>query len=69
MNIENRRQLENTRTKLAELEQLYEKKRQEPAVDAHVRELTLRSLKKRINQFKEEVSRFEARIGSTVQHS
>ncbi len=67
MNIETRRQLENTRTKLAELEQLYEKKRQEPVDDEHVRELTLRSLKKRINQFKEEVSRFEARISSTTQ--
>jgi hypothetical protein len=67
MNIENRRQLENTRAKLAELEELYEKKRQEPVDDEHVRELTLRSLKKRINQFKEEVSRFEARISSTTQ--
>ena len=53
MSIENRRQLENSRTKLAELEQLFEEKRQERAADAHVRELTLRSLKKRINQFKE----------------
>ncbi len=67
MNIENRRQLENTRTKLADLEQLYEKKRQEPTDDEHLRELTLRSLKKRINQFKEEVSRFEARISSATQ--
>jgi hypothetical protein len=67
MSIENRRQLENTLAKLAELEQLYEKKRQEPAEDPHLRELTLRSLKKRINQFKEEVSRFEARIRATTQ--
>lgn len=66
MSIENRRQLDNARTKLAELEQLYEKKRQEPADDEHVRELTLRSLKKRINQFKEEISRFEARVSSTT---
>ena len=66
MNIENRRQLENTRAKLEELEQLYERKRQAPPADAHIRELTMRSLKKRINQFKEEVVRFEARISSTV---
>ena len=66
MNIENRRQLENTRRKLGELEQLYEKKCQEPTVDAHVRELTLRSLKKRINQFKEQISRYEARVSSAV---
>ncbi len=60
MTIENRRQWENTRAKVLELEQLYERKRHEPT-DEHVRELTLRSLKKRINQFKEELARFEAR--------
>jgi len=61
MTIENRRQLENTRMKLQELEQLCAKLGQEPTANAHVRELTLRSLKKRINQFKEEIARFEAR--------
>ena len=60
MSIENRRQLENTRVKLQELEQLYAKTRQGPAMSEHVRELTLRSLQKRINQFKEEIIRFEA---------
>ena len=63
MSIENRRQWENTRAKLHELEQLYESKRQEPT-DEHIRELTLRSLKKRINQFKEEIARYEARASS-----
>ncbi len=62
MSIENRHQLENTRTKLQELEQLHAKTRQGPATSEHVRELTLRSLKKRINQFKEEILRFEARV-------
>ena len=62
MSIENRRQLENTRLKLQELEQLYATTRQTPAANDHVRELTLRSLKKRINQFKEEITRFEARV-------
>jgi hypothetical protein len=64
MTIENRRQLENTRMKLKELEQLYYKTQREPATSERVRELTLRSLKKRINQFKEEITRFEARAGS-----
>jgi septation ring formation regulator EzrA len=64
MTIENRRQLENTRMKLQELEQLYVKAQQEPATSEHVRELTLRSLKKRMNQFKEEITRFEARASS-----
>ena len=64
MTIENRRQLENTRAKLHELEQFYAQTRQGPATSEHVRELTLRSLKKRINQFKEEITRFEAHAGS-----
>jgi hypothetical protein len=60
MTIENRRQLENTRSKLHELEELYLRTQEGPATSDHVRELTLRSLKKRINQFKEEITRFEA---------
>jgi hypothetical protein len=59
MTIENRRQLENTWVKLRELEELYTKTVQGPAESEHVRELTLRSLKKRINQFKEEITRFK----------
>ena len=62
MTLENRRQLENTRRKLRELEDLYAKTQQGPAANEHVRELTLRSLKKRINQFKEEITRFEAHV-------
>jgi hypothetical protein len=66
MSIENRRQLENTRTKLQELEQLCAKTEQAPSADEHVRELTVRSLKKRMNRFKEEIARFEARIGQAT---
>jgi septation ring formation regulator EzrA len=65
MSIETSQQLENTRVKLQELEQLYTKIRQGPAASEHVQELTLRSLKKRINQFKEEITRFEARASSS----
>jgi hypothetical protein len=49
MTIENRRQLENTRRKLQELEELYVRTQQGLATSEHVRELTLRSLKKRIS--------------------
>ena len=66
MTIENRRQLENTRMKLQELEQVYTKTREGPALGEHVQELTLRSLKKRINRFKEEIIRFESRIKSSA---
>ncbi len=64
MTIVNRRQLANTRAKLQMLEELYDRKRQEPAENEHVRGLTLRSLKKRINQFKEEIAWFECRLRS-----
>lgn len=66
MSIENQRQWKNTQAKLQELEVLYDRKRQEPG-NEHVRELTLRSLKKRINQFKEEIARYEARAGGSAQ--
>ena len=68
MSIENQQQYENTRAKLQELEQLYERKRQEPTND-HIRELTLRSLKQRINQFQEEMARFETRTCSPARNS
>jgi uncharacterized small protein (DUF1192 family) len=54
------------RAKLDELEQLYTKTASTPAADEHVRDLTLRSLKKRINQFREEIARFEARATQTA---
>ena len=66
MSIENQGQLQNTRLKLAELEQLYLETRERPAANEHVRELTLRSVKKRINQLKEEIARFEAHCGDGV---
>jgi len=66
VSLDNRHQLENTRAKLEELEQLYATIRQRPAASEHVRDLTLRSLKKRINQFQEEITRFEARVRSAV---
>ena len=62
MSIENRFQLENTQNKLQEMEHLYAKTLQGSGPSEHVRELTLRSLKKRINQFKEEIVRFETGV-------
>jgi hypothetical protein len=52
-----------TRAKLRLLEQTYEVTRSEPNGDAHTRELTLRSLKRLINQLKEELARHESRAG------
>jgi hypothetical protein len=52
--------LENTREKLRRLEQQYEAARQESGGDEEARELELQSLKGLINQFQEEIARFEA---------
>jgi len=50
----------NTRAKLARLEARYEALRDDTAEDRHVRELTMQSLKKYINQFKEEIARSQS---------
>lgn len=61
MNLANDVELANTRAKLADLEARYEELQHEPTEDEHLREVTLRSIKKYINQFKEEIARYEAR--------
>ena len=53
-------ELANTRGKLARLEVRYEALSNDIGEDEHVRELTMRSLKRYINQFKEEIARYEA---------
>ncbi len=60
MNLQNEVELANTRAKLARLEKRHDELRRDAACDRHVRELTLRSLKTTINQFKEEIARYEA---------
>ncbi len=54
-------QLENTREKLRMLEQQYAAAQGRPSANQHTRQLTLRSLKKLINQLTEEIVRFESR--------
>jgi hypothetical protein len=65
MSIENQHQLRGAKAKLRELEELYTNKQNESP--SRVRELTLLSLKKRINQFTEEIARFESRSRTTAQ--
>ena len=60
MSIQSVQQLKNTKEKLRELEEHYEQTKQAPAENARVRELSLISLKRFINQLKEEIIRFEA---------
>ena len=62
MELKDEREVEVTREKLRSLETRYQAASQDPGDDAHIQELTLRSLKRLINQMKEEIARFEAQI-------
>jgi hypothetical protein len=61
MSLQSHRELEATREKLRLLEERYEANKREQGGDEHVRELSMRSLKRLINQLKEEIARFESR--------
>lgn len=60
MTLRNDRELANTRRKLRLLQEGYEEARAETDEDEHLRELEMESLKRLINQFKEEIARYEA---------
>ncbi len=60
MTLRNDRELANTRRKLRLMEEGYEEARTETDEDEHLRELEMESLKRLINQFKEEIARYEA---------
>ena len=61
MELEDEREFQATREKLGSLEARYQSVSQDPGDDAHIQELTLRSLKRMINQMKEEIARYESR--------
>jgi hypothetical protein len=69
MSIDSRKQLEATRQKLAWLEREYASATLQPTANAQVQELTLRSLKRMINQMKEEIARFESAAGAAAKGS
>jgi len=60
MNLRNDIELANTQAKLARLERRYELLLNDREEDEHVRELTMKSLKRYINQFNEEIARYQA---------
>ena len=60
MSLQSQRDLEATRGKLRLLEERYAASKREPGDDDHVRELSKTSLKRLINQLKEEIARFES---------
>jgi len=69
MNLQSDRELEVTREKLRMLEEQYEAARNRPGTDERVRQLTLQSLKKLINQLKEEIVRYESRMSAQSRDS
>ena len=60
MILQNHRELDATRQKLRLLEQHYQEAVERPCDNEHVRDLTLQSLKRLINQMKEEIAVFES---------
>lgn len=60
MMLQNDRELANTREKLRLLEESYEEVRLEAGADEELREAELESLRRFINQLKEEISRYVA---------
>ena len=61
MDLRDERELANTREKLRRLEARYEAHCTETGGDEELREITMESLMRTINQLKEEIARYEAR--------
>lgn len=59
MALKNDEELANTREKLRELEDRYAQRSHEANADRHLLELNLQSLKRLINQLKEEIALYE----------
>jgi len=60
VNLQSDCELANTRAKLRLLEEEHEATRNDASEDAYLREVTMHSLKRLINQLKEEIARYEA---------
>ena len=60
MSLQSQSEVANTLVKLARLEARYEALRNDTEGNQRVRELSMTSLKRLINQFKEEIARYEA---------
>ena len=61
MTLRNEDELAGTRKKLRELEERYGAWERNSSADPRVRELSMTSLKRLINQLKEEIARYQAR--------
>ncbi|MCC6357785.1 MAG: hypothetical protein IT450_03500 [Phycisphaerales bacterium] len=66
MKLNNERELANTRVKLARLEVRLESLERETGGDEELRDMTVESVRRTINQFKEEIARYEAAHPATA---
>ena len=66
MNLQSSQEVEVTRRKLRILEETYDAIRSKAMDNEYARELTLRSLRQTINQFKEDIVRFESHIATST---
>jgi ferritin-like metal-binding protein YciE len=66
VSLRSQHELECTRKKLEELEELYSATLKDQTQSERVREVSLQSLRRTINGMKEEIARFEAHAGSTT---
>ena len=60
MRLQSEREVKNTRAKLQLLEESYEELRNETGDDEELREASMASIMRFINQLKEEIARYEA---------
>jgi len=60
VSLKNQQELANARMKLARLEKRFQSLSSESVEDDELREMTLESLQRTINQFIEEIARYEA---------
>jgi hypothetical protein len=60
MTIQTKQQLLNSKEKLRQLEEHYQRRKDEPTDNDYARQVSLRSLRRLMNQLKEEIIRFEA---------
>ncbi|MEK6258063.1 MAG: hypothetical protein AABP62_05535 [Planctomycetota bacterium] len=68
MTIQNEHELDTTRQKLTELEQQLVEAKDRLDVGTPLSEWTLRSLRKLIQQLREEIIRFESRAADALRH-
>jgi hypothetical protein len=66
MILQSQIEVDNTRKKLAALEQFYAEREADKTGAPYPRQLSLRSLRRTINQLTEEIVRYESKVKSAI---